>query len=115
MQVRKIFRAVRPFLSAVAVLATAAALVFAIYFTELGTQWTTFLAGILVAAILAEATRLSRAEWVVMRRTAQLSSLKGKFEREMQLRKMAEEALPPAKRECLLLNKEFRPRWRSTI
>jgi len=97
MQVRKIFRAVRPFLSAVAVLATAAALVFAIYFTELGTQWTTFLAGILVAAILAEATRLSRAEWVVMRRTAQLSSLKGKFEREMQLRKMAEEALAASK------------------
>ena len=97
MQVRKIFRAVRPFLSAVAVLATAAALVFAIYFTELGTQWTTFLAGILVAAILAEATRLSRAEWVVLRRTAQLASLKSKFEHEMQLRKIAEEALAASK------------------
>src|SRR3989338_8635021 len=97
MQIRKMFHAVRPFLSAVAVIATAAALVFAIYFTELGHQWTTFLAGILVAAILAEATRLSRAEWVLMRRTAQLSSLKDKFEREMQLRKKAEEAVAASK------------------
>ena len=97
MQIRKMFHAVRPFLSAVAVIATAAALVFAIYFTELGHQWTTFLAGILVAAILAEATRLSRAEWVLMRRTAQLSSLKDKFEREMQLRKKAEEAVSASK------------------
>lgn len=97
MQVSKIFHATRPFISAIAVIATAAALVFAIYFTELGTQWITFLAGILVAAILAEATRWSRAEWVVMRRTAQLSALKDKFERETQLRKMAEEALAASK------------------
>lgn len=97
MQIRKMFHAVRPFISAVAVIATGAVLVFAIYFTELGHQWTTFLAGILVAAILAEATRLSRAEWVVMRRTAQLSSLKDKFEREMQLRKKAEEAVAASK------------------
>ena len=97
MQIRKMFHAVRPFISAVAVIATGAVLVFAIYFTELGHQWTTFLAGILVAAILAEATRLSRAEWVLMRRTAQLSSLKDKFEREMQLRKKAEEAVAASK------------------
>ena len=97
MQIRKMFHAVRPFISAVAVIATGAVLVFAIYFTELGHQWTTFLAGILVAAILAEATRLSRAEWVLMRRTAQLSSLKDKFEREMQLRKKAEEVVAASK------------------
>ncbi|HEU0220390.1 MAG TPA: EAL domain-containing protein [Gallionella sp.] len=97
MQVRKIFRTVRPFISALAVIATAALLVSAIYYTELGPQWITFLAGILVAAILAEATRLSRAEWVVMRRTAQLSSLKDKFDRETQLRKRAEEAMAASK------------------
>jgi len=55
------------------------------------------LAGILVAAILAEATRLSRAEWVVMRRTAQLAAVKDKFEREMQLRKRAEETIAASK------------------
>jgi len=97
MQIRNIFRAVRPFISAIAVITTAAALVFAIYFTQLGLQWTTFLAGILVAAILAEATRVSRAEWVAMRRTAQLSSIKDKLDRETQLRKRAEEAIAASK------------------
>jgi PAS domain S-box-containing protein len=94
---RKIFRAVRPFFSAVAVIATAAVLVFTIYFTELGPEWVTFLTGILVAAILAEATRRSHAEWVVTRRTAQLSSIKTKLERETQLRKKAEQALAASK------------------
>lgn len=104
MRIRKMFHAVRPFIPAVAVIATGAVLVFAIYFTELGHQWTTFLAGILVAAVLAEATRLSRAEWVVMRRTAQLSSLKDKFEREMQLRKKAEDAVAASKPRLYLID-----------
>ena len=60
MQGLNIYHAVRPFISALAVIATAAVLVFTIYFTELGPQWITFLAGILVAAILAEAARVSR-------------------------------------------------------
>lgn len=76
----KLYRAVRPYLSAVAVIATSSALVFAIYFTELGLQWTTFLAGLLVASILAEASRMSRSEWMLMHRTAQLSSIKDKLE-----------------------------------
>ncbi|MEO8343109.1 MAG: EAL domain-containing protein [Gallionella sp.] len=90
---RRIFRAVRPFISALAVIATAAILVFTIYFTEVGSQWITFLTGILVAAILAETTRRSHAEWVVMRRTAQLSSIKTRLEHETQLRKIAEKAV----------------------
>ena len=90
MQFHKIFRVVGPFISALAVIATAAVLVFTIYFTELSTQWITFLGGILVAGILAEATRVSRAEWVVMRRTAQLAAVKDKLDREIQLRKQAE-------------------------
>jgi len=97
MQIRKIFRAVRPFISALAVIATAAALVFTIYFTRLGLQWTTFLAGVLVAAILAEATRVSRAEWVAMRRTAQLTAVKDKLDHEMHLRKRAEEEIAASK------------------
>lgn len=94
---RKLFRAVRPFISAVAVITTAAVLVFAIYFTQLGPQWITFLAGILVAAILAEATRRSHAEWTVTRRTAQLSAVKAKLDSETQLRKTAEKAIAASK------------------
>jgi len=97
MQTRKIFHAVRPFVSALAVIATAAVLIFTIYFTQLGLQWTTFLAGILVAAILAEATRVSHAEWVAMRRTAQLTAVKDKLDRETQLRKKAEEMIAASK------------------
>ena len=97
MQIRKIFRAVRPFISALAVMATAAALVFTIYFTQLGMQWATFLAGVLMAAMLAEATRMSRAEWVVMRRTAQLAAIKDRLDHETQLRKIAEEAMAASK------------------
>ena len=67
MKFRIIFRTVRPFVSALAVIATSAALVFTIYFTELGLQWVTFLGGILVAAMLSEATRVSRAEWVAVK------------------------------------------------
>lgn len=104
MRSRKIFRAVRPFLSAAAVIATAAVLVFTIYFTQLGPQWITFLAGILVAAILAEATRRSHAEWVVMRRTAQLSLIKTRLERETQLRKAAEKTIAASKPQLHLID-----------
>lgn len=86
-----VFRTVRPFISGLAVIATAAVLVFTMYFTGLGLQWSTFLSGILVAAVLAEATRVTRAEWVVVRRTAQLRGLKEKLDRETQQRKKAEE------------------------
>jgi PAS domain S-box-containing protein len=104
MSSRRIFRAVRPFFSAVAVVATAAVLVFSIYFTELGPQWITFLTGILVAAILAEATRRSHAEWIVTRRTVQLTSTKTKLERETLLRKKAEEAVGASKSRLHLID-----------
>jgi PAS domain S-box-containing protein len=104
MQGLKIFHNVRPFISAIAVIAAAAALVFAIYFTQLDMQWTTFLAGVLVAAILAEAARVSRAEWFARRRTAQLLLLKDKLEREMQLRKWAEDAFAASKPRLHLLD-----------
>ena len=71
MKARILFRAVRPFVSALAVIATSVALVFAIYFTQLGLEWITFLGGVLVAAILSEATRVSRIEWLAARRSAQ--------------------------------------------
>ncbi|MDO8414283.1 MAG: EAL domain-containing protein, partial [Gallionellaceae bacterium] len=84
------FRIVRPYLAAVAVIVTAALLVFTIYFTQLSLLWATFLAGILTASILAVATRASHTEWVVVRRTAQLSAVKERLEDETRLRKQAE-------------------------
>lgn len=90
MQARRIFHAVSPFVSALAVIATAVVLVLTIYFTNLGIQWTTFLIGVLVAAILAEAANLAHAEWMVMRKTVQLSSARSKLDNEMHLRKTAE-------------------------
>jgi PAS domain S-box-containing protein len=104
MQALKVFNSVRPFISAIAVIAAAAALVFTIYFTQFDMQWVTFLAGILVAAILAEAARVSRAEWFARRRTAQLLLLKDKLERETQLRKRAEEVLAASKPRLHLLD-----------
>lgn len=93
----KLFRVVKPFLSVMAVIVTSSILIIAIYYTELGPQWITFLTGILVAAVLAEATRRSYAEWVVVRRTAQLSAAKNRLEREIQLRKLAEKAIADGK------------------
>jgi adenylate cyclase len=79
---RKIFRGVRPYITAIAVILVVALLVFAIYFTELGLQWVTFLTGILIASIIAMATRASRTEWSLMRRTSQVTALKDKLEQE---------------------------------
>lgn len=87
----RIFLGIRPYLTASVVIALVGMLVFAIYFTSLGVQWTTFLTGILIASILGMASRTSRAEWIITRRTAQLSSLKDKLEQEIQLRKKATE------------------------
>lgn len=91
MQKRTVFRAIRNYIAALAVITTAAALVFAISYTEDNLPWTAFLTGVLVAAILAEAVRASRSEWLLMRRTAQLAALKSKLERETLLRKHAEQ------------------------
>ena len=107
MKVRNIFRSARPFISAIAVIATSAALVFAIYFTQLGLQWVTFLGGVLVAAILSEATRVSHIEWVARRRSAQLSAIKDKLEHETQQRKRAEEAINSSKPRLRLIDESL--------
>ncbi len=90
MVTHKIFRAIQPYIAAVAVVAITAVLVFTIYFTEHNLPWVAFLAGILMASILALATRASHTEWLVLRRTAQLAALKEKLEDERQLRLRAE-------------------------
>ncbi|MDD5471097.1 MAG: EAL domain-containing protein [Sideroxydans sp.] len=91
MQKQHLFRTIRNYVAALAVIATAAALVFTISFTRSSLPWTAFLTGVLVAAILAEAVRASRSEWLLMRRTAQLAATKNKLERETLLRKHADQ------------------------
>lgn len=85
-----IFSGVRVYVVSIAVIFTAAALVTTIYFTRDNLPWIAFLTGIFTAAVLAEAARASRSEWALMRRTAQLSSMKQKFESELRLRKTCE-------------------------
>ncbi len=103
----ELYRAVKPYLSAAAVIATSGALIFAIYFTELGMEWTTFLAGLLVASILAEASQMSRSEWALMRRTAQLSSVKDKLERMTRLHKQGENDLAAALSQLRLMDENI--------
>ncbi len=93
MVTHKIFRAIQPYIAAAAVIATAVVLIFTIYFTEHSLPWVAFLAGILMASILALATRASHMEWVVIRRTAQLAAIKENLEDETQLRQRAEKQL----------------------
>lgn len=104
MRGRQLYRAIQSYVVAAAVIATAAALVFTIYFTQLSLQWTAFLTGILVAAVLAETGRVSRSEWVAMRRTAQLSILKERLERATHLHKKAEEKIAADKPRLQLID-----------
>jgi adenylate cyclase len=91
MRISKIFHQIQPYLAAVAVILVVTLLVFAIYFTNLGMQWVTFLTGVLIAAILGMASRASQAEWINTRRTAQLTLAKDKLEQEILLRKKTAE------------------------
>lgn len=100
----RLFRVIGPFASAIALITISMALVLVIILTDLGMQWVTFLAGILVAAILAEATRVSHAEWNLMRRTAQLKVVKEKLDDESRLRKKAELLVAESKLRLNLLD-----------
>ncbi|MCX7192230.1 MAG: EAL domain-containing protein [Proteobacteria bacterium] len=88
-----IFRKVRTYLVATAIVCVATALVATIFFTQDNLPWIAFLTGILAASVLAEAARATRSEWVLMRRTAQLAAMKEKFELESGLRKQAEKKI----------------------
>lgn len=89
MTARRVFAILRPFITAILVVTLVGMLVFAIYFTSLGAESITFLSGILIASVIGMASRTSRAEWIITRRTAQLTSLKDKLEQEAYLRKKA--------------------------
>lgn len=88
-----VFRRVMPYMTAIAVVMMIGVLIAAIYFTLFDLEWIAFLAGVLIAAILAMVTRASRAEWTVARRTAQLQQARDKLTPEIDRRNRAETAL----------------------
>lgn len=104
MRISMFANAIRPSISAIAILSINAVLVFAVYFTLFSLPWIAFLSGVLVAAVLAEATRLSRAEWQLQRRNSQLKLLKEKYDRETQLRKIAEDFAAETKTRIRLID-----------
>lgn len=98
------FRVIRPLASILAVIVTTAALIFAIYFTERDQLWVPFLSGILVASTLAAATRMLHTERIAISRAEELMNVKIKLDREMQLRKSAEESIAASKSKLILLD-----------
>ena len=70
-------------LVAVAVLALSVTLVVTIYFTLLELQWVAFLLGVLFAAVVAMVTQTVKAQWRLVRRTAQLERQKELFAEEV--------------------------------
>lgn len=103
----RISRNIRAYIVSVAVVCMAAALVSTIYFTQDNLPWTAFLTGILVASVLAEAARASRSEWLLMRRTAQLSAIKDRLEAEIRQRKTAESRIADAQGRLQLIDEKL--------
>jgi PAS domain S-box-containing protein len=68
-------------------------LVFTIYFTRFELEWVAFLAGVLFAAVLALASQVSKAEWLVARRTKQLERMRERVNQETIRGKATEEGL----------------------
>jgi PAS domain S-box-containing protein len=107
MKARAAFRSVNPYLGAFAVLLLLAALLSAIYFTWFELQWTAFLAGILMAAVLAMVGRASRAEWTIARRNAQLALTRQKSAQDAAARQRLEKELAAAREAARYLDEEF--------
>ncbi|MEO8159138.1 MAG: EAL domain-containing protein [Betaproteobacteria bacterium] len=81
----------------IAVIALLGALVAAtLYWTAFDARWTTFLYGVLIAAVLASASRTSRAEWSTARRTRQLARAQLRLEDETARGRVTTEALKAA-------------------
>ncbi|MGH8743911.1 MAG: PAS domain-containing protein, partial [Burkholderiales bacterium] len=72
----KLYRQLRPYIASLVILVLVSLLIFVIFFTVLEWQWVAFLSGILVASVLAMATRTAQAEWRILRLMAQLNKIK---------------------------------------
>ena len=92
------FARITPYLGALAAIILVGVLLATMYLTWLSLEWTTFLSGILVAAILSITSRSARAEWLIARRTAQLTLARDKLAQEILLRTKAEQASSNATR-----------------
>lgn len=104
MQGHEFLRAVRTYIVPASVIVTAVVLVYSVHFIQAGPQWTASLAGLLIVAVFAQAVLVSRSESSMMRRTAQLSSLKESLEREAVWRKKAEEKVAADKQRLQLID-----------
>jgi len=87
-----VFRRIRNYLGALIALILIGALLATMYFTWFTMQWVTLLSGILGASVLSLVSRSVRAEWLIARRTAQLSVTREKLARETRVRLRAEQA-----------------------
>lgn len=96
MKAPNLLGAVKPFISAIAVIVTASFLVFAIYFTMLDLAWITFLAGIVFAGILSMVSRATRAEFTAASSTARMAVAEDKLSQETMQRKKTEVAFAHA-------------------
>lgn len=70
-----------------------ALLVVTIYLTLYDVQWLTFLGGVLFAGVVAMASRASRAEWIIARRTRQLERARESAAQEAARARSATEAM----------------------
>jgi EAL domain-containing protein (putative c-di-GMP-specific phosphodiesterase class I)/PAS domain-containing protein len=107
MRMARIFRGVTPYLTVAGVIILVVMLLAAIYFTLFDLQWVAFLAGILVAAILAMVSRASRAEWTIARRNAQLQLAREKLAAELRRRQGTEEVLAGLKSSLQFADTDF--------
>jgi hypothetical protein len=91
-RVSRIPRWLHAVLPAFATIALGGVLLTTIYFTLLDWAWVTFLGGVLFAAVIALASRASRAEWAITSRTEQLVRLRDELIAERAARKIGADA-----------------------
>ncbi len=84
MRLSKLAQAVQPFIAAVALVATASVLVFAIYFTWLDLAWIAFLSGVLFAGFIAVVSRATRAEYALIDGAAKLAVAESKLSQQVE-------------------------------
>lgn len=100
---RKLARSLRPFTVAFAVLVLIAALLAAIFLTQLAWEWVIFLSGILTAAVLSLASRSASMEWRMARRAAQLARCRERLTLEQAALRHAEAEAASARSRLELL------------
>lgn len=99
--------AVRLVLSIALTLLLSTVLVATIYFTGLDLHWVTFLGGVLFAALLALVSRVSKAEWLALRRGKQLEHAREQIKQEIARGRNTAEALRITEAQMKLLSNQM--------